>query len=206
MSKILPNVKIHCKLSDLKTVLDGLAVENTREGGSLKHKINLLAVGMSGHSFGAKTTQSVSGEQVLLSDSRIPVIKAAIPMSPSPSLLVSPKKSFGSVEIPWLCMTGTKDGSPAFLSQTTPEDRRKVFDALPATGSMFELVLWEADHLAFTDSDRRRNKTNPSHHRSILATSTAFWDAFLHNDPAAADWLKTRTKEVLEAKDAWMMK
>jgi hypothetical protein len=69
---------------------------------------------MSGHSFGALTTQGVSGQQafgglVNFTDDRI---KAAVAFSPSSPRAGKAERAFGKVEIPWMLMTGTKDLSP----------------------------------------------------------------------------------------------
>ncbi len=190
------------RIEDVKTVLAGLEAENADPASSLFGRLNLAVIGMSGHSFGAITTQAVSGQKFVGGTTyQIPEIKAAIPMSPSPSDITSPSKSFGSVSIPWLCMTGTEDSSPPGLGSLTPADRRKVYAALPATGSMYELVLFGATHFAFTDDDLAGRTRNPNHHRAILATSTAFWDAYLNNRKEAVAWLKTQARKVLQRKD-----
>jgi hypothetical protein len=45
---------------------------------------------------------------------------------------------------------------------------------------------------------------NPNHHRVILALSTAFWDAYLRDDPAARAWLNgPGARSILEPDDRW---
>jgi hypothetical protein len=100
-------------------------------------------------------------------------------------------------------MTGTEDTAPAFITSTTPRERKKVFANLPATGKNFQLVLYGAEHLAFTDDDLQRGRQDPNHHRAIVATGTAFWDAFLRGDAEAFEWLKRSTDEVLQRRDEW---
>jgi hypothetical protein len=47
---------------------------------------------------------------------------------------------------------------------------------------------------------------NPNHHRVILALSTAFWDAYLHNDAAALAWLNgSGPRSVMETDDQWQL-
>ena len=86
--------------------------------------------------------------------------------------------AFGSVKIPWMLMTGTKDTSP--IGGQTVETRLAVFPAL-AAGDKYELVLNNAEHSVFTDRalPGDREPRDPNHHRVILALSTAFWDAFV---------------------------
>src|SRR5262249_62156102 len=82
-------------------------------------------------------------------DSRI---KAALVLSPSKPAAGDVNKAFGSVSIPWLLMTGTKDianigGSPIGVADM--EGRYAVYPALLA-GSQYELVLEGAEHYVFT--------------------------------------------------------
>jgi predicted dienelactone hydrolase len=170
-------------------------------------------VGMSGHSFGAITTQAVSGQifpggaaigQASFTDPRI---KAAIIFSPSSPTAGAPQRAFGEVKIPWMLMTGTKDLVPA-LTKTDMKSRLAVFPALPP-GEKYELVLDRAEHSVFTDRPLPGDaqQRNPNHHRVILALSTAFWDAYLRNDPTAKTWLDgDGPKSVLEKNDHWQRK
>jgi hypothetical protein len=101
-------------------------------------------------------------------------------------------------------MTGTEDRAPAGIAETTPADRRRVFDALPPNDK-FELVLYQAGHSVFTDRPLPLGR-NPNHHRAILATSTAFWDAFLKGDQNAREWLHSEVPGVLRIGDSWRSK
>jgi len=76
-------------------------------------------------------------------------------------------------------------------------------------GGKYELVLYDAEHSAFTDRALPGDKAqrNPNHHRAILALSTAFWDAYLGNNQAAKDWLDGNGPgSILEKKDRWQKK
>jgi predicted dienelactone hydrolase len=164
---------------------------------------------MSGHSFGAVTTQAVSGQKFPLAgnsntDKRI---EAAIAFSPSGTRgTIDPKQAFGDVKIPWMLMTGTKDTAP--IGDQSVKSRLSVFPALSA-GDKYELVLDNAEHSAFTDRPLPGDKENrnPNHHRVILALSTAFWDAYLRNDPQAKAWLDGEgPQSLLESGDKWQKK
>jgi predicted dienelactone hydrolase len=171
--------------------------------------MDLKRIGMSGHSFGAVTTQAVSGQWYPVSQSSLvdPRIRAAIAFSPSPPRSgIEPKQAFGQVKIPWMLMTGTKDTSP--IGGTDVKARLSVFPALPPSGK-YELVLDNAEHSAFTE--RRlpgdKEQRNPNHYRVIRALSTAFWDAYLRDDTKAKDWLNGEgPKSVLEPGDRWTTK
>ena len=196
------------RVQDVASVLDQLVDWNQIEGHGLAGRIDLKQVGMSGHSFGAVTTQAVSGQGILLgrptyTDSRI---QAAIAFSPSTPRLGSANRAFGAVLIPWMLMTGTRD--LAVIGKADLESRLAVYPALPP-GGKYELVLDRAKHSAFTervlpgDTETR----NPNHHRVILALSTAFWDAWLRQDAGARAWLDgDGPRSVLEKKDRWQTK
>lgn len=196
------------RVKDVPAVLDELERWNGMKGHALAGRLDLRRVGMSGHSFGAVTTQAVSGQTVgrgnpLFTDPRI---KAAIAFSPSAPRRGSPGQAFGSVMIPWMLMTGTKDIAP--IGDIDVESRLAVFPALPP-GGKYELVLFGAEHSAFTDHvlPGDREARNPNHHRAILALSTAFWDAWLRGDSAVKAWLDGKgTATVLEPKDRWQRK
>src|SRR5205085_2856869 len=109
------------RVKDVSAVLDQLKVWN--ESGPLANRMDLTRVGMSGHSFGAVTTQAVSGERFptagkKLTDSRI---RAAVILSPSTPKSTTAERAFGDVTIPWLLMTGTKDVT--FIGEADLESR-----------------------------------------------------------------------------------
>jgi dienelactone hydrolase len=196
------------RVKDVPTVLDQLDQWNKTDGHVLEGRLNLQKVGMSGHSFGAVTTQAVSGQNIghgktWYTDARI---TAAVIMSPSIPKRGTPQAAFGNVSLPWMLMTGTKDTS--LIGNASVESRLSVFPALPP-GEKYELVLFEGEHSAFTeralpgDTEPR----NPNHHRAILALSTAFWDAFLLDNPSARQWLDSdKPKSMLESNDKWQTK
>jgi len=198
------------RIQDVDTVLDFLESAHTATASPLYGRLDLARIGMAGHSFGAKTTQAVAGEQTGLpgrpSSFADPRIKAALPMSPSPSPRLDPAVSFAQVTLPWLLMTGTEDAAPSFITNTSPNDRRAVFPALPP-GGKYELVLNGGHHHAFTEREvRRAPPRNPNHHRLILASSTAFWDAYLRDDADALSWLNSGIHDLLEPGDTWQAK
>jgi len=195
------------RVKDVSVVLDRLEKWQKAKKHSWAGRLNLNRVGMSGHSFGAITTQAVSGQvfgkNKLYTDFRI---KAAIAFSPSSPKFGSPQQAFAKVEIPWMLMTGTKDTAP--IGHADVKSRLAVFPALPP-GGKYELVLYKAEHSAFTERSLPRDteKRNPNHHRVILALSTAFWDTRLRNDSKAKEWLNGNGPDsVLEKEDRWQRK
>lgn len=196
------------RVRDVSAVLDQLGLWNRGNGHVLGNRLDLEKVGMSGHSFGAVTTQAVSGQRIqrggaVFTDRRI---DAAVIMSPSSPNRGTPDEAFRKVTLPWLLMTGTKD--LAVIGDADMESRLAVFPALPP-GGKYELVLYEAEHSAFGDralpGDTKQR--NPNHRRVILALSTAFWDAYLRNDVPAKKWLDGDGPEsLLEKGDMWRKK
>jgi predicted dienelactone hydrolase len=196
------------RVRDVPAVLDQLAAWNKAAGHAVAGRLELSQAGMSGHSFGAVTTQAVSGQRTRLgqasfTDSRI---KAAIAFSPSCPRGMDAGKAFGGVKIPWMLMTGTQD--VAIIGDADVESRLAVFPGLPP-GGKYELVLHGAEHSAFTERalPGDREQRNPNHHRVILALSTAFWDAYLRGDASAKAWLDgSGPASILEVKDRWQKK
>jgi predicted dienelactone hydrolase len=193
------------RVEDVPAVLDQLAIWENEPGHDLCGRLDLSKVGMSGHSFGAVTTQAVSGQSFPAGGQRFTdkSIKAAIAFSPSSPRRGDPKVAFGSVAIPWMLMTGTKDNSP--IGEIDVASRLAVYPALP-TQNKYELVLKDGQHSAFTDTALPGDalRRNPNHHRVILALSTAFWDAYLREDQKARQWLDgDGPKSVLEQGDSW---
>lgn len=192
------------RVQDVPVVLSQIEVWNADPTNALSGRLD-KKVGMSGHSFGAITTQAVSGQALPVGGQRFtdPRIKAAIVFSPSTPRRGSANDAFGSVKIPWMLMTGTKDLSP--IGQADMESRLGVYPALRGAPK-YELVLDKAEHSAFTDRalPGDREPCNPKHHRVILALSTAFWDAYLRGDADALAWLKgSGPRSVMEALDRW---
>jgi predicted dienelactone hydrolase len=193
------------RIKDVSFVINKLEELNKDKNSNYFGKFDLSRIGMAGHSFGARTTQAVSGEvfkngKLSYTDIRI---KSAILMSPSAAKNSDPKISFGSVSIPWMLMTGTKD--IASIGDQTAESRLLVFQNLPPANK-YQIVLHNGEHSAFTDralpgdSEQR----NPNHHKVILALSTAFWDAHLKKDKKAEEWLKGNgPQSIIEKEDDW---
>ena len=138
-----------------------------------------------------------------MTDSRL---KAAVILSPSGPRLGDPAQAFGGVKIPWMLLTGTKDTAP--IGDADVASRLSVFPAL-LPGGKYELVLYNAEHSAFTDRALPGDSQprNPNHHRSIMAVTTAFWDAYLRDDPDAKKWLDgDGPRKVLDKEDRWQRK
>jgi predicted dienelactone hydrolase len=213
MRKAANGQNLSLRVKDVPAVIDQLEKWNKTSDHALASRLNLARVGMSGHSFGAVTTQGVSGQSFgpLRTGFTDPRIKAAVVFSPSRPAIGDPQKAFAEVKMPWLLMTGTKDianlgGSP--IGVGAMEARYAVFPALPA-GGKYELVLDGAEHSVFTDRalPGESAQRNPKHHPIILALSTAFWDAYLQESAEAKAWLDgDGPRSILDANDRWQRK
>ena len=191
------------RVRDIPAVLDQLDVWN--KSGALAGRMDLTKIGMSGHSFGAVTTQAVSGETLPISGTELtdPRIRAAVIFSPSIPVSTTAERAFRAVKIPWLLMTGTKDIAP--IGPADMKARLAVYPALHGAPK-YQVVLNNAEHSAFTDRalPGDREPRNPNHHRVILALSTAFWDAYLQGNKDALAWLTgTGPRSVMESADDW---
>ncbi|TWU55576.1 alpha/beta hydrolase family protein [Rubripirellula reticaptiva] len=196
------------RYSDVKATLDYLEKQNNTNG-KYAGRFDMTKIGMSGHSFGAVTTQAVSGQSYKFqgqkhTDQRI---DAAIAFSPSVPTYGHDENTFSKVSIPWMLMTGTKDDA-RFGRNLDAKSRRKVFQGLPSSGHFYELVLHDAEHAAFADQrGGRTSARNPNHHKAITALSTAFWDAYLRGDEKAKSWLNNSgARTALEPNDQWQRK
>jgi predicted dienelactone hydrolase len=195
------------RLADVPAVLDQLARWDADTSHPLAGRLDLTRVGMAGHSFGAVTTEAISGQAARFGKGFTdPRIKAAVVMSPSAPQRRDANAAFGAVKIPWLLLTGTAD--TAAVGEADVANRLKVFPALPP-GHKYQLVLDGAEHSAFTGRalPGDKQKRDPNHHRAILAVTTAFWDATLKGDAAAKAWLDgDGVRGVLAKADKWEKK
>lgn len=195
------------RAEDVHDTIDALQRWNADAGSPLRGRLDMARIGMSGHSFGAVTTQAVTGERYPIGgDLREPRIRAAIAMSPTAPRIGDSRRAFAGIAIPFMVMTGTDDRS--IIGGADVENRLGVFPALPP-GDKYELVLEGAEHSAFTERalPGEQRPRNPNHHRAIAAISTAFWDAYLRDDARAKAWLAgDGARSVLEPGDRFQRK
>ena len=196
------------RFQDIPFALDFL--ESTQEDpeSPLYGKLDLTRIGMTGHSYGAVTTQALMGQRhrrwgpPIFADERLDCF---IPMSPSASNRIADKTAFGHIEAPVLCMTGTLDDSP-LRSEVTPESRLQVYAALPV-GDKFQVNFYDGGHFIFSDGVRRGQERDPRFHPAILMLTTAFLDAYLKNDAEAKAWLQSDApRQHLIPEDTWEWK
>lgn len=180
---------------DVPFVLDHLPglMEKMPEVGEIADLSNM---GMSGHSFGAMTTQVMAGQmfpdedQVLqrLYENRF---KAGILYSPVPIAHLSdedPSKLYGAIDMPLFHMTGTDDSSPVEGFDYT---KRLAVHEHSGHDDKYLLVMKDGDHMVFNGS-RGKLGDNPNralHENIIKVNALSFWDAHLKDDDAAKEYL-----------------
>lgn len=177
------------RAGDVSFALDQLALHGMAGACDLK-RADLQHVGMAGHSFGAVTTQAVSGQRygargAVFADKRI---DAAAAFSPSPARNAPASEdaaSFGAINIPFFSLTGSQDAVPQ-LTDTKPADRERPFRAMPAGG---KYLLWfeGTTHAAFSGNDYApRGSALDSHVKPIIIRATTlFWRWALMGDARA---------------------
>ena len=183
------------RVGDVRFALDelGRRRNETLAGGCRLARLDRTRVGISGHSFGAVTTQAIAGQRFRGSPAgRDGRVMAAIAFSPSPAANVPDTDAFGAIAVPFLSITGTADATP-LLQRTSPADRVRPYAGM-TPGDKYLLVLEGADHAIF-NGHRLRRKAAPGddHVRTTTALiTTKFWQAYLLHDSGAASWLKSR--------------
>ncbi len=182
------------RIRDARFVLDQLERIN-RDDKTFKGSIDLERIGMAGHSLGAFTTLAVTGAAVPLPQGREESfvdhrIKAALVMNTPVSMRQKPvlSRMLSRVKIPCMHVAGTADRGPG--GETTPEDRRLMFDNISGV-DQYLITFKDSDHtvLAGRPGKSEQDAGPLEIHDLICISSTAFWDAYLKADVKAGAWL-----------------
>lgn len=158
--------------------------------------IDLSRIGMSGHSFGAMTTQVMGGmplpdregNMINMRDLRL---KAGLLYSPVPIGHLSsrpPAEIYGAIEIPLFHMTGTQDDSPL---EPVGYEHRLIIHEHAGHPEQYLKILQDGDHMIYNGT-RGKLSANPKreeHEALIKVASLAFWQAYLKDDVMAKKWL-----------------
>lgn len=190
---------------DLPFVLDALAGRN--RSGPWADKMDLGRVGMTGHSYGARSVLVAAGQRmgknyVSFRDTRIRAGIAISTSSPRGNLDLS--RTFGDISIPLLHITGTKDrGAFSWRGHITPASRVDPFRRIAAP-IQYLLVLEDADHVIFSGrrlGTRREKPKDASHLAAVARVAAAFFKAHLLDDKGALRWLRAKFPKTLVAGD-----
>ncbi len=189
------------RFADVSFALDEMARRKASGQGAWA-QADLERIGLSGHSFGAKTVLGLAGEKYpAVADGRYPAfnstqelrIKAFIAFSPSTGGRKEDlAQRYGSLRAPMLHVTGTLDGD-VLGNGDTPEARTLPFENAPP-GDQFLWVLKDADHLTFDGTKTNRmlelimrrsdaaKKAESAQQLRVAALTTHYWDLMLKGD------------------------
>lgn len=178
---------------DIPFVLEQLPVFAANNPEIGQH-MDLSVMGMSGHSFGANTTQIMAGQSFgkpgALMNIKQPGFRAGILYSPVPSFNTeSPREDiYGTISLPLFHMTGTDDTSPI---EGFGYERRLEVSQYSGSPEQILMILNDGDHMVYNGS-RGKLADNPKRHiheNIIKIAALAYWDSYLKNDAAARSWL-----------------
>jgi predicted dienelactone hydrolase len=184
------------RFKDTPFVLDALP-DWLEQHPHIKSLIDFDTIGMSGHSFGALTTQVLGGmmfpdKKGILRRNRETRFKAGILYSPSPIDhigLDAPEDVYGSIDMPMLHMTGTDDSSP--VENWDYQKRLDVYNNITEAPKHL-LIIKDGDHMVFNGSRGKlgQNPNREKHEMIIKILALAYWDAMLKKDADAQEWLE----------------
>lgn len=180
---------------DVSFAIDELERLQASDTFVLHGRLDLKRIGVSGHSFGGWTTLASAGQTFITPLKKAnfgdPRIIAGIQMSaPANRVRTNLDESYGTITIPLMHLSGTKDVVPLF-PDTTAEDRRIPFDHMAHSETCF-VNFKNGDHMIFSGAPRP-NETERAQdaifQKLICAGTTAFWDAYLRANSEAKSWL-----------------
>lgn len=189
------------RYKDISFVLDAFP-KWLRDETDLYPYVDFDTIGMSGHSFGAITTQVAAGqltpdEQGEMISLHEPRILSAIAYSPVPGTShlsnddLEKERNiniYETIKTPMLHMTGTHDESPM---NGIPYDKRlKVYEQSHLAPKAL-LVKEEGDHMVYngTRGALGASALRDRHEDMIKHISLAWWDAWLKESNGAHHWL-----------------
>lgn len=194
----IPREMTIARMIDVPFVLDQLS-EWMDENPDVGQFMDMERLGMSGHSFGAMTTQVMagmkfpdkSGSLLHLPEKRF---KAGILYSPVPIAHLTdaaPEDIYGTIDFPLFHMTGTEDDSPIENYDYT---HRLIVRDYSGNLEHYTQVIEGGDHMIYNGT-RGKLGANPMrevHEHEIMHGAFAFWEAYLKDDAFAKDWLKNK--------------
>ena len=190
----IPRSASLARFGDVPFVLDNLE-EWLFQFEDINGRIDIKNIGMSGHSFGAMTTQVMMGmqfpdEQGILQDLSDSRFKCGILYSPVPEFHLSgdlPEDVYSEINRPLFHMTGTDDSSP--VEGFGYERRLDVYNH--SNAEKYLMILKDGDHMIYNGSRGKlgQNPNRDLHETIIKIAALAYWDAQLKDDKLAQSWL-----------------
>jgi predicted dienelactone hydrolase len=210
------------RVDDVRFLISDIERQQRANTTSWMSRVDLSRIAMTGHSFGAHTTMALAGQRYpgpvkTLADTRI---KAFIALSPNAT--GQPRtfgERFGSINAPFLSITGTQDGDPLSPDRNVKkavEKRIAVFDHQPV-GDKYLFVIGGADHMVFNGNEAQsmrafRQKTPMSAQdiekvtSGVKQSTLKFLDAHLRGDDRAKMWLRDEAAKHFAAVGDWKSK
>lgn len=193
------------RVADVRHALDEIE-RRSRSGPAAWTRVAGQAVGLAGHSFGARTVLALAGQRFGVAgaeDWPEPRLRAFVALSPAlgSSAGMTPQAQLRDVLAPVFCVTGSLDQNP-LGAERTGEHRLVVYEGLPAA---LRALLWleGADHMSFAGNPETGSapRSGPfaraeeavrqaSRHQALVAGGTAAWwaQALLGQPRAMAQW------------------
>lgn len=203
-------VQLQARVADVGFVLDEIDTRKAAGSGRLRSegestetacdlsRLDTARAGIAGHSMGAWTAQAVAGQNYggapRLANRRF---RAAIALSPSAPDFGSAAEAFGTITIPFLSITGSRDGAPLSpdpaLRAAAEAQRTAPYSAMPP-GDKYLIVFNDGDHMVFSGNSRRAPTPTDLHIQAAAQTATtAFWGATLLGSTSDAAYLAAPT-------------
>lgn len=163
-------------------------------------------IGMSGHSFGALTTQIMAG-QLTGKDKPISLksnaFVAGLAYSPVPNQRLRPEdvptsQVYGDITLPLLHLSGSEDYSP--IDGPIQHLRDEIIEHAGQNGAMqYQVILDRADHMVFNGSRGQLEDYEgmEDNKRQIKILALAWWDYYLNKNTKAGNWLKSQAQDYL---------
>ena len=160
-------------------------------------------LGMSGHSFGALTTQIMAGQLTGnptpedLSDARF---QCGLAYSPVPNIRIPlpAKDVYSPIKIPFMHLSGSEDHSP--LDGNIQNDRDEIFKYAGHNGALqLSIILDKADHMVFNGSRGQLGQYEGMdlNKDQIKILALMWFDYHLKNDTRAATWMRQKMQDYL---------
>ena len=164
-----------------------------------------IPLGLAGHSFGAVTVQLLAGERraghpPTPPDPRLRAVLALSPSARQPDAPPGLNQRFAHLRQPFMGITGSRDDGMG-LSDISAANRELPYRHAPAGlagPDKYLLVFGGGNHLDFAGQASQAEagmfavlREPAAFHASLLAASTAFWQAHLGGEAPARQWLVT---------------
>lgn len=165
--------------------------------------VDMGMLGMSGHSFGALTTQIMAGQLTGnptpedLSDARF---QCGLAYSPVPNIRIPlpAKDVYSPIKIPFMHLSGSEDHSP--LDGNIQNDRDEIFKYAGHNGALqLSIILDKADHMVFNGSRGQLGQYEGMdlNKDQIKILALMWFDYHLKNDTRAATWMRQKMQDYL---------